>query len=294
MVPVIIGGAVGAKVISDFWQADKYEKSARNANYEAFSMIEAAARKLRSQHEKLESTLMKLANRKKGIMSVTLQKFVAVHEKIVRINFENRPALDVKSLALRQEDLNLMNQMVSVSGMQMSDKEIVGTLLFSSEYGGVAGSIGGMLIGGMGGAFVGAVFTGLSGAIKKDAKINLDIAYTRSDEAEVIAHNTDTARIAVEGINDKAEAVLKLLAQMNALFLKSIQHTSTIIERNGFDVTHYSDADIDDIMNCCNFAKAVSDILKAPLFESDGKLSRQIDKTLSIGNEYIKKIQGVK
>lgn len=294
MVPVIIGGAVGAKVISDFWQADKYEKSARNANYEAFSMIEAAARKLRSQHEKLESTLMKLANRKKGIMSVTLQKFVAVHEKIVRINFENRPALDVKSLALRQEDLNLMNQMVSVSGMQMSDKEIVGTLLFSSEYGGVAGSIGGMLISGMGGAFVGAVFTGLSGAIKKDAKINLDIAYTRSDEAEVIAHNTDTARIAVEGINDKAEAVLKLLAQMNALFLKSIQHTSTIIERNGFDVTHYSDADIDDIMNCCNFAKAVSDILKAPLFESDGKLSRQIDKTLSIGNEYIKKIQGVK
>ena len=60
------------------------------------------------------------------------------------------------------------------------------------------------------------------------------------------------------------------------------------------EVTNYSDADIDAIMNCCNFAKAPSDILKAPLFESDGKFSRQIDKTLSIGKEYIKKIQAVK
>ena len=29
MIPVLIfGGAVGSKVVSDFWQADKYEKSA--------------------------------------------------------------------------------------------------------------------------------------------------------------------------------------------------------------------------------------------------------------------------
>lgn len=294
MVPVLIGGgAVGAKVISDFWQTDKYEKSARNANYEAFSMVEAAARKLRSQHEKLESTLVKLANRKKAVMSGSLPKFVAVHEKIIQINFEQRPAIDVKSLALRAQDLSLINQMVSVSGLQMSDKEIVGTFLFSAEYGGLAGGLGGILIGGPA-AVLGAVFTGLSGAIKKDAKINLDIAYTRNDEAEVIAHNTDTARIAVEGINDKANSLLKLLTQMNALLLKSIQHTGTIIDRNGFDAARYSDSDIDDIMNCCNFAKAVSDVLKAPLFDSNGKLINQIDKTLSTGNEYIKKMQAVR
>ena len=286
MVPVIIGGVVGAKVISDMWQADKYEKQARNANYEAFSSVEAAARRLRSQHEKLEATLLKLANRKKGIMSGTLPKFIAVHEKIIQINFERRPAVDVKSLALMPENLNVMNQMVSVSGIQMSDKEIVGTFLFSAEYGG--------LIGGLVGGLVGGVLTGISGAVKKDAKINLDIANTRSDEAEVIAYNTDTARIALEGIEKKAESVLKLVTQMNALLLKSVQHTSEIVDRNGFDVEHYSDADIDDIMNCCNFAVAVSDILKAPLFDSNGKLSNQIDKTLSTGNEYIQKMQAVK
>lgn len=286
MVPVIIGGVVGAKVISDMWQADKYEKQARNANYEAFSSVEAAARRLRSQHEKLEATLLKLANRKKGIMSGTLPKFISVHEKIIQINFERRPAVDVKSLALMLENLNVMNQMVSVSGIQMSDKEIVGTFLFSAEYGG--------LIGGLVGGLVGGVLTGISGAVKKDAKINLDIANTRSDEAEVISYNTDTARIALEGIEKKAESVLKLVTQMNALLLKSVQHTSEIIDRNGFDVEHYSDADIDGIMNCCNFAVAVSDILKAPLFDSNGKLSNQIDKTLSTGNEYVQKMQAVK
>lgn len=270
MVTVLIGGSIAAKVISDFWQADKYEREARNVNYEAFSMIEAAARKLKSQNEKLESTLMKLANRKKAVMSGSLPRFVTVHEKIIQINFEQRPAIDVKSLALRSQDLTLINQMISVSGVQMSDKEILGTFLFSFEY------------------------SGISGAIKKDAKINLDIAYTRSDEAEVIAHNTDTARIAIEGINDKAESVLKLLTQMNSLLLKSIRHTSEIIDRNGFNVDCYNNADIDAIMNCCNFAQAVSDILKAPLFDSNGKLSRQIDATLSTGNEYVRKMQAVR
>ena len=244
----------------DIWQADKYEREARNVNYEAFSLVESAMRKRNSQCEKLDSTLKKLANRKRGIMSGTLPKFIAVHEKIIQINFSGRLSVDeIRNLALRPENLSGINQMISVSGVQMSDKEILGTFLFSLEY------------------------SGISGAIK-----------TRSDEAEVIAHNIDTERIAVEGINDKAEAVLKLLAQMNVLLLKSIQHTSAIIDRNGFDVNCYSNADIDDIMNCCNFAKATSDILKAPLFDSNGKLSRQIETTLSTGNEYIRRMQAVR
>ena len=269
MVPVIIGGGLGAaKFLSDVWTADKYDREARQVNYEAFTMVAAAARKLRAQYEKVESTMLKLANRKRAVMSSTLPKFVDMHEEIVRIKFDKRLSADViGNLALRPEKLSAMNQMISVSGVQMSDSEIVGTFLFSWEYGGIGG------------------------AIKKDARINLDIAQTRSDEAEVIAHNSDTARIALENIDDKAQAVTKLLTQMNALLLKSIQHTSTLVERNGFDVEHYSDADIDDIMNCCNFAVAVSDVLKAPLFDANGKLSRQVDETLSTGNEYVKKIQ---
>ena len=255
----------------DIWQADKYEREARNVNYEAFSLVESAMRKRNSQCEKLDSTLKKLANRKRGIMGGTLPKFVAVHEKIVRINFSRRLSADaLRNLTVRPENLSRMNQMISVSGIQMSDREILGTFLFSAEY------------------------SGIGGAIKKDAKINLDIAYTRSDEADVIAHNIDTERIAVAGITDKADSVLKLLTMMNALLLKSIRHTSAIIDRNGFDVEYYGDADIDAIQNCCNFAKAVSDMLKAPLFDSDGKLSRQIDAALSTGNEYIRKMQAVR
>lgn len=257
--------------IMDIWQADKYEREARHVNYEAFTMVEAAARKLKSQYEKLEGTMLKLANRKRGIMSGTLPKFIAVHEKIIQINFDRRLTVDgLHSLALRPENVNSMNQMISVSGIQMSDKEILGTFLFSLEYGGIGG------------------------AIKKDARINLDIAYTRSDEAEVIAHNTDTARLALENIDTKANDVLKLLTQMNALLLKIIQRTSEIIDRNGFDADFYSDAEIAAVQNCCNFAKALSDMLKAPLFDSNGKLSRQVDATLKTGNDYIKKIQSVR
>ena len=118
----------------DIWQADKYEREARNVNYEAFSLVESAMRKRNSQCEKLDSTLIKLANRKRGIMSGTLPKFIAVHEKIIQINFSRRLSADVlRSLTLRPENLSGMNQMISVSGVQMSVREILGTFLFSFE-----------------------------------------------------------------------------------------------------------------------------------------------------------------
>ena len=270
LIPIACGvGTV--KFLSDIWKADEYARDARHVNYEAFTLVEAASRKLRSQYEKLESTMIKLANRKKGIMSVTLKKFVGVYEKILKIDFEELHAVDgLNSLALRPENLRNLNQMISVAGVQMSDKEIIGTFIFSWEYGGIGG------------------------AIKKDAKIQLELANTRSDEAEVIAHNTDTARIALEGIDDKANSLLTLLTRLNALFLKSIQYTSEIIERRGLNKRNYSVDDKKALMNCVNFAKTLSDILKAPLFDSNGKLSGQIDKTLSTGNEYIKKMQAVK
>ena len=270
MVPLLIG--VGTlRLVSDVWKADGYNREARHVNYEAFTMVEAASRKFQTQREKLDETLTKLANRKRGIIGSSLTKFVNVYERIKRIDFDEMHSVDAeKSLALRPENLSAINQMISVSGVQMSTEQTLGTFLFSWEYGGIGG------------------------AIKKEARINLDVAYTRSDEAEVIAHQTDTARLAVEGITDKAESVLKLLTQMNALFLKSLQHTSEIIDQRGSNKRNYSVDDKKALMNCMNFAKAISDILKAPLFDSNGKLSRQIDETLNTGNEYIKKIQAVR
>lgn len=269
LLPIAVIG--GAKLISDIWQSDKMTKEALSVNYEAYTTVESASRKLQAQNEKLDGTLKKLANRKKGIMNTSLPKFVEIHQKVVQINFEKFHNVDIEqSLTFPAESLNNINKMISVSGVSMSDKEILGTFLFSFEYGGIGG------------------------AIKKDARINLDVAYTRSDEAEVIAYNIDNTRIALEGINAKAESFLKLLAQLNALFLKSMNYTTEIIERNGYNVENYNDEEIDAIMNCINFAKALSDILKAPLFDSNGKLSNQINETLKTGNEYIKKFQTVK
>lgn len=267
--PIIISVGMG-KVVYDMWQSDKYEKKARNINYEAFSIVESAARKSREEYAKTTQTLLKLANRKKGIMNGSLPKFLDVYQKIIRINFQevDSSAQD-RALVLRENSLRGIDQMISVSGVSMSDKEIVGTFLFSWEYG------------------------GLSGAVKKEAKINLDLAYTRSDEADVIARQYETAQIALKGIGDKAESFLKLLAQMNLLFLKSIQHTDKIIDSNGFDRQNYSTDDKKALMSCINFAQAIKDILEAPLFEADGKVSRQANRALAVGDEYIKKFQSV-
>ena len=62
--PIIISVGMG-KVVYDMWQSDKYEKKARNINYEAFSIVESAARKSQEEYAKTTQTLLKLANRKK-------------------------------------------------------------------------------------------------------------------------------------------------------------------------------------------------------------------------------------
>lgn len=269
--PLVIPVTVGVgKVVYDMWQSDKYEKQARSINYEAFSIVESAARKSREEYAKTTQTLLKLANRKKGIMNGSLPKFLEVYRKIIKINFKEVDSLDGdRALVLQENSIRSIDQMISVSGVSMSDKEIIGTFLFSWQYG------------------------GLSGAIKKDAKINLDLAYTRSDEAEVIASQYETAQIALKGIGDKAESFLKLLAQMNRLFLMSIQHTDKIIDGNGFDRQNYSADDKKALMNCINLAKAIKDILEAPLFEADGKVSQQANRALVVGDEYIRKLQSV-
>ena len=269
--PLVIPVTVGVgKLVYDMWQSDKYEKQARSINYEAFSIVESAARKSREEYAKTTQTLLKLANRKKGIMNGSLPKFLEVYRKINKINFKEVDSLDGdRALVLQEDSIRSIDQMISVSGVSMSDKEIIGTFLFSWQYG------------------------GFSGAIKKEAKINLDLAYTRSDEAEVIASQYETAQIALKGIGDKAESFLKLLAQMNRLFLMSIQHTDKIIDGNGFDRQNYSADDKKALMNCINLAKAIKDILEAPLFEADGKVSQQANRALVIGDEYIRKFQSL-
>lgn len=269
LIPIAIGTGA-AKTVYDIWKSDEYERRALNANYEAYTMVETANRKLKERYAVLETTLLKLGNRKKGIMSGILPKFVELYEKIMKIEFTEPELQDnQKTLLVLSEKAGSIKNMIAVSGAQMSDKEIIGTFLFSWTYGGIGG------------------------AIKKDARINLDLAYTRSDEAEVIAHNTNTMSIAVDGITDKAESILNLLAKMNVFFLKSIGHSEEIIERNGFNRANYSSEDKKALMTCINFAKALKDILEAPLFDENGKVSGQINKTLSIGSEYISKMQAI-
>ncbi len=254
-------------IIDDLIKADKYTKWALENNYDAFTTVESAARKTREEYEKANKSILKLANRKKGIINESFSKFLDIYKKIIKINFkEVGDVYDGKALILKEENIREIKLMISVTGVSMSDKEVIATFLFSWEYGGIFG------------------------AIKKDAKINFDLASARVDEADVIAKQNETAQITIKGIRDKAEAFSKLLAQINLLFLKSIKYSEEIIGKNGVDKKYYSDDDRKVLMNCINFAKATKDIVEAPLFDSEGRISQQVNKAMSVGNEYVEKM----
>lgn len=82
---------------------------------------------------------------------------------------------------------------------------------------------------------------------------------------------------------------------MNALFIKSINETSLVIEKNGLDVRNYNSYDKGVLMTCVNIAVAISDIIDVPVVNEDGQICESAMEMIATGERYLEKMnQAVK
>ena len=263
MLPVILGaGAVVGGLLLN--KADSNNERADRMNAKAFNRMGEARRSLMVQAEKTQKSLTKLANRKKGIMLTSIKSFVELYEQIIKINLaEHGTDLEPVIASIAEDDLPSMKQMVTVSGMAMTDRELIVIMLFSFQHGGILGSI------------------------LKDSEINMKVASMRKKQADVIASQSENEEAILRGVYEQAEAYSDLLAKMNLLLMKSIRHTKDIISANGNDRSRYTEADYKSLMTCINLAKSVKTIVDAPLFDEDGEISRAVREAMEIGERYL-------
>lgn len=271
--PLVFAALGVGSFVKNMIDADSNNERAKEINAKAFNRIGEAARNLNEQEEKTRKALVKLANRKRGIITSSMENFLGVYEKIIKISFEeNGRELDFNCKALTAESLKEIKHMTAVAGISMSPNEIIGTMLFRG-YG---------------------LMGGISGVIARETEFNVNVASMRKKQANVIASQSETTQVILESIYETAERFSQLLAKLNLIFMKSIQYTTEIIEKNGASRKNYTMDDKAALMSCINFADAIKKVLDAPLFDENGEISQQSIVAIQTGEGYLNKINSSK
>ena len=246
------------------WKANDLDNKSLKTLKKAYDTHANAIALFERHKQDADASLRKLVNRKKGILSTRMNRFVSVYQQIRKIDF--RPGdgiweLYTNSLSVKQvEELETM----AVTSMEiMSEKEL------AIKY----------------------LFTGAGGMILSDSKRNAEIANSQRRIANTIYSQAETLVIAVDAIGKRAEQMAGLLARFSMLFGESIKSTEQIIQQNGTVRDRYSRADRETLMNCINLAQAVKAILDVPILNADGSVTEASLAALEEGERRLQELQ---
>lgn len=256
-------------------RADKYNSRADSINIKAFNKLAKTQELQREKQIKTSQSIIKLANRKKGIISTSINDFINLYERIMKVNFTETDGIrEVYKLNNSVEVIDEMKLMISTAAQVLTEKDTVNTFLVGFfKFGGLVG--------------------GVSNIISKEAELNECAARMRKKQISVIESQIETINTSLEAIYERAERISVILAKINILFRKSIEVTSKIIDKNGDDRLKYSKEEKEYIRNCMNFADAVKKILDTPLFDENGELTIQSKEAIASGEEFLNRINSI-
>lgn len=264
------GIAIGvSKMIYDMYQSDKLDAQASATSLKAMNRSEEAKARLHRKIEDTKVSMLRLGNRKKGILTSTMETFLTVYQQLKKINFTKTDGITELSdlpAAMIQE----VRSQISFVGNPMSDGETVATVVVNSFF-----------FGGLG---------GISAAIKKDAERNLGMARATAKQAKAMETQANTLTLAYDAIIERSNRVTDVLTKLNLLLVKSLAHTKLIIEKNGTDKHKYSVVEREGLATCINLAVAVKKIIDTPLLDEGGEITVQSFNAIQVGEQYLQEI----
>ena len=231
---------------------------------------ECAARELiNRKKEEADNAITTLINRKKAIISTSINDFIEMYSVIKKINFiEGEGIQELEKVMTISENISAMKQMtLSVAGsVKMTDKDVVKAFL-------MGGLIGASAI--------------------SDSKQNLKAANNQMRSANVMYSQAQTAETALNGIIDRCNNFSELLVKLNIIFIKSIRECRNIVARNGEDKMSYTQSDRAQLMTCINIASTIKSLLDVPILDSNGEITQKSFEALQTGREYLNQINNL-
>lgn len=259
--------AVGA-LAKTFYSADKsikMDEKALEKYAKAFERSEEAELLLRKKAEFTDKRLMNVAKKKRAIVQSTVPKFVDVYSQIQKIELENKTTVNEIAIRDNIRKLAVLNTLSVSMKKDFTDKELV----------------------------CGLITKGFGKMMEMDSERYLSAANSQMRAANVAYSQSESISEIYDAIVARADRISNLLMAMNALFIRSINETSNIVEKNGLDVRNYSDYDKGVLMTCVNIAVAMSDIIDVPVVDEKGQICEYAMELIMTGENCLKKMNQV-
>lgn len=264
---LLFGGA--AKIINDLKTSDELNEQARKKNIRALSRVAEAQIEQKDAESAMNQEILRLYNRKKAILSTSMDSFLHLYEKIMKINFtETEGIIELKNFTpeIRKEIYTDINTARSTAPMPVITKNVVV----------------GLLLGGLTGA--------ITSSIVDDSQRNLDEARIRARQAEAVALQAQTISLSYQGITERVKRITDVLTKLNILFVKGIRYSNELIDKNGIDKSRYSFSDRQSLAVCINLAKAIKDLLDAPIIDQNSEVSQKSLEAVQKGEQCLQAV----
>lgn len=284
-------GIVGAKIVHDMMESDKNNEKADRISMKAANQQYAAEEVDRVSRQRFQNSTSKIANRKRAILKSSFPRFVAVYNKIAKIEF-NSDTRGIKELFTVEKIHDYgaqLNTISAIEPMQLTDDQLLSCVLVSGAKSMILQSI----LSGGGLNPVTLVVAGVTESIVKDSELNVSTAKAFQKQAQIYAEAVDAKKDALEAVCWQLDQISDVLAKLNALFLKSISTSSNIIDKNGYFSTDYSDADLTTIGTCMNLAKAIKIIMDTPILDENNRIIEESKEIIIAGRSFIEQYADV-
>lgn len=264
---VLLAG--GAKIIHDLKTSDELNEQARKKNIRALSRVAEAQIEQKNAEATMNQEILRLYNRKKAVLSTSMDSFLHLYEKIIKINFtETEGIIELKSFTpeIRKKIYTNINTARATAPMPVITKNV----------------IVGFLLNGVTGAII--------SSIVDDSQRNLDEARIRARQAEAVALQAQTISLSYQGITERVKRITDVLTRLNILFVKSIRYSNELIDKNGIQKSSYSFSNRQSLAVCVNLAKAVKDLLDAPIIDQNSEVSQKSLEAVQIGEQCLQAV----
>ena len=285
---------IGGKYIHDMMKSDKLEQQAVDKTIRSLDKLSKAQAERNAAKECMNQEVIRFGNRNRGILFSSMQQFVDLYKRIIKINFSK------KEEAAIFKNFSVIEQSVMELNVKMVQKDIktpgpTKNVVAGCLVGGVGGLSGGILnlslgasnIAAMGaGAFVGAV----SSSIVDDSKRKLEMANIEAKRARMLAIQNNSIELAYDAITQRVTRMTDVLTKLNVMFVKSIHNTEKIIDKNGVDKRNYSKADREQLATCIDLVVTIKKFIDAPIVDEEGKVTKKSEEVLMLGNTCINQV----
>lgn len=284
---------IGGKYIHDMMKSDKLEQQAVDKTIRSLDKLSKAQAERNAAKNRMNQEVIRFGNRKRGILFSSMQQFVDLYKRIIKINFSKKEeaAIFKNFSVIEQSEMELNVRIVQKEIKTPGPTKNVVT-------GCLVGGVGGLSIAAMGdvgvlsiaamraGAFVGAV----SASIVDDSKRKLDMANIEAKRARMLAIQNNSIELAYDAITQRVTRMTDVLTKLNIMFVKSIHNTEKIIDKNGVDKRNYSKADREQLATCIDLAATIKDFIDAPIVDEEGKVTKKSEEVLMLGNTCINQV----